>query len=145
MKELFKVQCFHIKSFISSSEVSAFDCVVQSELLAAFWLMMFWEHFVFQSRSLSWFGNGPFLKSKNRLFLFFVFLLMRSERALMLLRKKWSFIAKRGSNCSDLRICCGTNWSLMDDFGTIVPKNVFPSITFKRVFIRRWNRMVLHC
>ena len=42
------------------------------------------------------------------------------------------FIAERGTKCSDLRICSGTNWSLMDDFGKIVPKNVLPSITMKR-------------
>ena len=36
-------QCYHIKSFISSSEVSAFDFVLQSDLLAAFWLFFpFW-------------------------------------------------------------------------------------------------------
>ena len=45
---------------------------------------------------------------------------------------KWSFIAKRGTNCSKLRICSGPNWSLMDDFGTIVPKNVFLLITRER-------------
>ena len=42
---------------------------------------------------------------------------------------KWSFIAKRGTNCSKLRICSGPNWFLMDDFGTIVPKNVLLLIT----------------
>ena len=31
------VSCFHIKKFISSSEVSAFDLALQSDLLAAFW------------------------------------------------------------------------------------------------------------
>ena len=31
------VSCFHIKKFISSSEISAFNCVLQSDLLAAFW------------------------------------------------------------------------------------------------------------
>ena len=46
------VSCFHIKKFISSSEVSAFDCVLQSDLLAAFWpfsiwLMMFLSTFCF--------------------------------------------------------------------------------------------------
>ena len=45
---------------------------------------------------------------------------------------KWSFIAKRETNCSKLRICSGPNWSLMDDFGTIVPKNVFLLITRER-------------
>ena len=42
---------------------------------------------------------------------------------------KWSFIAKRGTNCSEFRIPSGTNWSLMDDLGSIVPKNMFLLIT----------------
>ena len=58
---------------------------------------------------------------------------------------RWSFIAQRGTNCSKLRICSGTNWSFMNDFGTIVPKNAFPSITLKRAFITRRNTMVRHC
>ena len=38
---------------------------------------------------------------------------------------KWSFIAKNGTNCSEFRILSGQNWSLMDDLGTVIPKNVF--------------------
>ena len=48
---------------------------------------------------------------------------------------KWSFIAKRGTNCSKLRICSETNWSLIDGLGTTVPKNVFLLITRECVFI----------
>ena len=51
---------------------------------------------------------------------------------------KWSFIAKRGTNCSKLLICSGPNWSLMDNFGTIVPKNVCPvvyAVSFVVIFL----------
>ena len=131
--------------------------------------------------------RAPLEKSENRLFLFFVFLLMKSERAFVLLRNKmgdlflkglgkrifpssefraekiwslmvdlrtivpenvflliiwervfykdygtkWSFIAERGTNCSEFRIPSGTNWTLMDDLRTIVPENVFLSITLE--------------
>ena len=57
----------------------------------------------------------------------------------------WSFIAKRGTNCSEFRIPSGTNWSLMYDLGTIVPKNMFLLITWERAFIKIRNKMVLYC
>ena len=59
MKKLFKVQCFHIKSSISSREVSAFDCVLQSDLLAAFWLFSFLANDVFEH--ILFFRAVPFL------------------------------------------------------------------------------------
>ena len=34
------VSCFPSKSFISSSEISTFDCVVQSDILVAFWILV---------------------------------------------------------------------------------------------------------
>ena len=49
---------------------------------------------------------------------------------------KWSFIAKRGTNCSKLRICSGPNWSLMDDFGTIVPNKGVPFYWSKMIYFR---------
>ena len=58
---------------------------------------------------------------------------------------KWSFIAKRGTICFEFRIASGTNWSLMVDLGTIVPKNVFLLITWERVFIKIQNKMFLYC
>ena len=59
MKELFKVQCFHIKSFISSIAVSAFDFVLQSDLLAAFWLFSFLINDAFER--ILFFRAVPFL------------------------------------------------------------------------------------
>ena len=58
---------------------------------------------------------------------------------------KWSFIAKRGTNCFEFRIPSGTNWSLMDDLGTIVPKNMFLLITWERAFVKIRKKMVLYC
>ena len=58
---------------------------------------------------------------------------------------KWSFIAKRGTNCSEFRIPSATNWFLMNSLGTIVPKNVFLLITWEHAFIKIRNKMVLYC
>ena len=71
MKELFKVQCFHIKSFTSSSEVSAFDFVLQSNCLAAFWRFSSMTNDAFQHilffRAVPFldFGTVPSLKAKT--------------------------------------------------------------------------------
>ena len=151
MKELFKVQCFHIYNFISSSEVRAFDCVLQSDLLAAFWLFSFltkdvFEHILFL-RAVPFldFGTVPSWKARTDCSSSLCSFWWNRNVLWCFLGTKWSFIAKRGTNCSKLRICSGTNWSLMDDFGTFLPKNAFPSITLKCAFIRRRNTIVLLC
>ena len=45
-----------------------------------------------------------------------------------------------GTDCSEFRIPSGTNWSLMVDLGTIIPKDAFLLITRERVFIRIRNK-----
>ena len=45
-----------------------------------------------------------------------------------------------GTDCSEFRIPSGTNWSLMVDLGTILPKGAFLLITRERVFIRIRNK-----
>ena len=59
MKELFKIQSFDIKSFISSSEASAFDFALQSDPIAAFWLFSFLTNDAFQH--ILFFRAFPFL------------------------------------------------------------------------------------
>ena len=56
------------------------------------------------------------------------FLLITRERVFIIYGTKWSFFAERGTNFSEFRIPSGTNWILIDDLRTIVPKNVFLSI-----------------
>ena len=71
MKELFKVECFHIRSFFSSSEISAFDFVLKSNRLAAFWRFSFLTNDAFQHilffRAVPFldFGTVPSLKAKT--------------------------------------------------------------------------------
>ena len=50
---------------------------------------------------------------------------------------KWSFVDKRGTNCSKLRICSETNWSLIDGLGATVPKKVLLLITRELVFYKK--------
>ena len=94
------VSCFPSKCFISSSKILAFDCVLQSNLLVAFWifpfqLMMFLSAFCFLEPVLFLIlGLSP-IKSENRLVIFCVFVLMKSEQSLIL-RNKGGLLLLKG-------------------------------------------------
>ena len=95
-----------------------------------------WAHFVFQSRSLSDFGTVPSWKARTDCSSSLCSFWWNRNVLWCFLGTKWSFIAKRGTNCSKLRICSGTNWSFMDDFGTIVPKKCVPFYNIETCFYK---------
>ena len=99
-----------------------------SNLLAAFWLFSFWSNDVFEQ--IVFFRAVPFLDSptvpswKARTDCSSSLCCFWWNRNVLwcFLGKKWSFIAKRGTNCSKLRICSERNCYLMDDYS--VRKNL---------------------
>ena len=126
-----------MKKFISSSEVSAFDCVLQSDLLAAFWLFSLCLMMFFRAVPFRDFGTVPSLKARTDCSSSLCSFWWNRNVLWCFLGTKWSFVAKRGTNCFKLRICSETNWSLMDGLGRTVPKNVFLLITREHVFIKK--------
>ena len=94
--------------------------------------ILFFRDFPFRD-----FGTVPSYKARTDCFSSLCSFSLNRDVLWCFLGTKWSFIAKRATNCSKLRICSETNWSLIDGLGTAVPKNVFLLITRERVFIKK--------